>query len=234
MSWIATMRQIIRRKNKSTASPLRDQRVEDAVFDVTAFSDQFDFASLDVIRWAPAWMTRGERLLLFALVFGLRPARYLEIGTFQGGSALIVAAAMDASGSPGRIVCVDPQPQIAPDNWKRIEHRATLLQGRSPEILAHAVHVAGGTFDFALIDGDHTAAGVARDAQGVLPFLARGGYLLFHDAYFSSVARALDEFAVQNLGQVTDLGCLTREVTTQILSPSDKVYWGGLRLMRRK
>jgi len=213
---------------------LQDQRIDDTVFDVTVFGDRIDLASLDVIRWAPAWMTRAERLLLFALIFGLRPTRYLEIGTFQGGSALIVAAAMDASGTQGKMVCVDPEPQIAPDNWKRIEHRAILLQGSSPGILAQAARVVGGAFDFVLIDGDHTAAGVMRDAQGILSFLARGGYLLFHDAYFSQIARALDEFAVQNLGRVLDMGCLTREVTTQVFPSSDKVYWGGLRLMRKK
>lgn len=234
MSWIASVREIIRRRTEPTTRPPQEQPVNDAVFDVTPFFDQIDLTSLEVIRQAPAWMTRGERLLLFALIFGLRPARYLEIGTFQGGSALIVAASMDASGSHGRIVCIDPKPEIKPEDWKRIEHRGTLLQARSPEILAHAVQVVGGMIDFALIDGDHTAAGVTRDAEGVLPFLAQGGYLLFHDAYFPQVGRALDDFAKRNPEQIIDLGCLTREVTLHTLPSSDIVTWGGLRLMRKK
>jgi predicted O-methyltransferase YrrM len=204
------------------------------LIDVTGLSTEIDRDALNVISWAPAWMTRAERLLLFALIFGLRPRYYLEIGTFQGGSALIVAAAMDASGTQGKMVCVDPEPRIAPENLKRIEHRAIILRGRSPEILAKAACEISGAYDFVLIDGDHTSAGVMQDAEGVLPLLARGGYLLFHDAYFLQVARALDEFASRNVNQVLDLGCLTREITIENLSPFAKVYWGGLRLMRKK
>lgn len=232
MIWKDLLRQFIHHRGKAT-SLVGGQGIDDTLFDVTGFADQIDLTTLDVIRWAPAWMTRGERLLLFALIFALRPLRYLEIGTFQGGSALIVASAMDASGSQGKIVCVDPRPQISPENWKRIEHRAILLQGYSPGILAQAAQVVGGTFDFVLIDGDHTAVGVSRDAYGVLPFLLRGGYLLFHDAYFSEIAYTLNEFTMRNADQVIDLGYLSREVTTQT-SSSGTIHWGGLRLMRRK
>gem|GEM_PF-216174 len=223
---------LVHHRGKSIGSG-EDQEIGDTLFDVTGSADQIDLTTLDVIRWAPAWMTRGERLLLFALIFALRPLRYLEIGTFQGGSALIVTSAMDASGSQGRIVCVDPHPQISSENWKRIEHRAILLQGHSPGILSQAAQVAGGTFDFVLIDGDHTVVGVSQDAYGVLPFLAKGGYLLFHDAYFSEIAYALNEFTIHNADHVVDLGYLSREVTTQT-SSSGTVRWGGLRLMRRK
>ena len=38
-----------------------------------------------------------------------------------GGSALVVAAAMDAARYDGRIVCVDPNPNIAPEHWARLE-----------------------------------------------------------------------------------------------------------------
>src|SRR5688572_15655865 len=57
-------------------------------------------SALEVLSWAPAWLTGSERLLLFTLIYSLRPERYLEIGTLQGGSALIVSAAMDAFDSP--------------------------------------------------------------------------------------------------------------------------------------
>ena len=42
---------------------------------------------------APGWMLPSERLALYAIVYGLRPKRSLEIGTFYGGSAMIIVAA---------------------------------------------------------------------------------------------------------------------------------------------
>ena len=191
-----------------------------------------DIAALEVIRWAPVWMTRAERLLLYTLIFGLRPARYLEIGTLKGGSALIVAAAMDATDSAGRLVCIDPEPQIAPEHWSRLEHRTTLLEGFSPEILPRAQEIAGGPFDFVLVDGDHTYDGVKRDAEGVLQFVADGAYLLFHDSFFPDIARALQDFGTQYADQVVDFGTLTREITVTSQSQSDSGRWGGLRLMQ--
>jgi|FaiFalDrversion2_1042247.scaffolds.fasta_scaffold01400_2 hypothetical protein len=39
--------------------------------------------NLDIIRIAPAQLVTPERLLLYALVYGLRPKHCLEIGTAQ-------------------------------------------------------------------------------------------------------------------------------------------------------
>jgi predicted O-methyltransferase YrrM len=202
------------------------------VYDVTAFPADIDLEALDVIRWAPAWMTRAERLLLYSLVFGLRPQCYLEIGTLEGGSALIVSTAMDASGNDGRMVCVELNPQIDPEHWSRIRSRATLLQGSSPDILSDAHKTAGCPFDFVFIDGDHTYTGVLRDANGVLPFVADGAYLLFHDSFFPDVARAIDIFVAQHSNQIVDFGILTREVTLQPQPQGEPIRWGGLRMMQ--
>ncbi|HID53187.1 MAG TPA: class I SAM-dependent methyltransferase [Anaerolineae bacterium] len=221
--------QIIRR-----LAPKKDIIVESdvTVYDVTAFAGEIDLEPLAVIKWAPMWMSRAERLLIYTLTFTLRPSRYLEIGTFQGGSALVVNAAMDALGSDGRIICVDPEPRIAPENWQKIERRASLITGYSPEALPQAVDVAGGPFDFVLIDGDHTYNGVVRDANGVLPYVADGAYLLFHDSFFVDVARGIRDFARQNADQLVDFGSLTREVTFQKSAQGELVRWGGLRMMQ--
>jgi predicted O-methyltransferase YrrM len=206
--------------------------VELPVCDVTSFAAEIDLSALEVVRWAPVWMSRAERLLLFSLVFGLRPKRFLEIGTFQGGSALVIAAAMDASGTDGRLVCVDPEPQIAPEHWARIEHRTILLDEPSPDVLPRASDVAGGPFDFVLIDGDHSYVGVMRDANGVLSFVANGAYLLFHDSLFPEISQALSDFAMQNAHHIADFGTLTREVTVQPGPQGEPIRWGGLRLMQ--
>ncbi len=114
---------------------------------VTAFPPAIDLATLEMVNQAPAWITPAERLLLYTLTFCLRPARYLEIGTFKGGSAMIVVAAMEASANDGQLVCVDPHPQISDEHWARIKSRTTLLQGFSPAILPRAYEAAGGAFD---------------------------------------------------------------------------------------
>ena len=103
-----------------------------------------DLALLESIRTAPAWLTSSERLLLFSLIYSLRPRRYLEIGILFGGASLIVTKAMDASKSGGRLVLVDPEPQVAPATWAQIAHRSVILEGRSPEVLERAAAEAGG------------------------------------------------------------------------------------------
>jgi len=200
--------------------------------DVTAFAADIDLSALEVITWTPMWMSRAERLLLYTLAFCLQPTRYLEIGTFQGGSALVVAAAMDARKSDGQMICIDPEPKITPENWAKIKHRATLLTGFSPAILPQALEVAGKPFDFVLIDGDHTYQGAIRDAEGVLPYVANGGYLLFHDNFFTDVGQAIDDFVAKHPYYIVDFGCLTREVTTESLPNGETRHWGGLRLMQ--
>jgi predicted O-methyltransferase YrrM len=199
-------------------------------YDVTAHAADIDLADLEVVRWAPVWMTRAERLLLYTLTFTLRPRRYLEIGTLKGGSALLVNAALNSLQAEGRLVCVDPNPQIAPEHWQLLAARTTLLTGYSPDILPQARDTAGGPFDFILIDGDHTYQGALRDGRGVLPFAADGAYLLFHDSFFPDVACAIDELA-QHAGLV-DYGTLTREVTVQTDGAGRAVEWGGLRMLQ--
>jgi predicted O-methyltransferase YrrM len=201
-------------------------------YDVTAFAADIDLADLDVVKWAPVWMTRAERLLLYTLAFCLRPRRYLEIGTLKGGSALLVNAALTSLQAEGRLVCVDPKPEIEPEHWKILEPRTTLLTGYSPDILARACEAAGGQFDFILIDGDHSYQGVLRDARGVLPYAADGAYILCHDSFFADVARGIDEVVKQHAPEIVDFGTLTREVTVQTDSAGRAVEWGGLRLLQ--
>lgn len=220
------------RFKQKSLNTLRVNEADATVYDVTPFASEFNPEALEVIQWAPVWMSRAERLLVYTLTFTLRPSRYLEIGTFQGGSALVVTAAMDALGSDGKLVCVDPTPQITPEHWAKLEHRTALLTGYSPDILPQAVEAAGGLFDFVLIDGDHSYNGVVRDANGVLPHVANNAYLLFHDSFFPEVARGLQEFADKHADQIVDFGTLTREVTYQEAKKGSPIRWGGLRLMQ--
>jgi len=177
-------------------------------------------------------MSMGERVVLYALVYGLRPDRVLEIGTFRGGSSMIISAALDDVGS-GNLVCVDPVPQVAPDNWAQIEHRATMLAGPSPAILDQATAAAGGRFDFALIDGDHSYDGVIADIEGTLPLMADDAHILFHDAHYFEVAEALVETLTRHPDVLIDCGMISTEQTQDPASGGERpVIWGGLRMLR--
>jgi predicted O-methyltransferase YrrM len=214
------------------ASPLVSAKQDYPLCDVTATFAEFDLSSMAVITTAPVWMTRAERLLLYTLTFTLRPTRYLEIGTLRGGSALIVAAALDHLNSDGRLICVDPAPQIEPDHWQQLAPRTTLLTGYSPDVLREARRLAGGPFDMVLIDGDHSYQGAIRDAAGVLEFVADGAYLLFHDCFFPEVGQAIDDFVAEHPNHLLDHGPLTREITTEARDNGPALTWGGLRMLQ--
>ena len=185
-----------------------------------------------IVYTTPAQMTMSERVVLYALVFGLRPHRCLEIGTAQGGSALVIGAALDDVGT-GHLVSVDRNPMIAPHHWAELRHRATVVKGSSPEALAEAARAAGAGFDLALIDGDHERSGVVRDVEATMPILARGAYLVFHDAHYYGVAKAIDDVLERHPDRLTDCGLVSVEQTPEDrVEAGHPVVWGGLRLLR--
>jgi predicted O-methyltransferase YrrM len=185
---------------------------------------------LHVLHSAPAWLSNEERVVLYGLVGGIRPERVLEVGTFQGGSTLIMCAALDDLDA-GAITCVDPNPRIAPETWAAIEHRATVVTGPSPEALAEAREVAGGPFDLAFIDGDHSHEGVVRDFEGTLPLLADEAHLLFHDARWRDVRSGIDAVVRAHPGRLHDAGLVSTAMSI-VEQDGDRQEWGGIRLVR--
>jgi precorrin-6B methylase 2 len=188
--------------------------------------------SLQIIYETPAQLLLPERVLLYSLVYGLRPTVAVEIGTSEGGAALIICAAMDAAGC-GKLVCVDPTPKIAQDNWLRLAHRAVLLEGPSPEALSQVSELVGGQFDFVFIDGDHSYEAVLRDVEATIQFLRPTGYLLLHDAHFTDVREAIDEALRRSPRDLIDCGLLSVEPSlTEDFYKEKPIVWGGLRLLR--
>jgi predicted O-methyltransferase YrrM len=178
---------------------------------------------------APVWMTFPERVVLYSTVFGTRPRRTLEIGTYRGGSSVIIVAALDDVGA-GELVCVDPVPQIAADTWRRIKHRATVIEGSSPGALENLAPTPEDRFQLVLIDGDHSLEGVLRDVEGVLPLVDDEAVLLFHDAHFSKVDEGLRRVLAIHADRLIDCGLVSNLATPDDASPG--VTWGGLRQLR--
>lgn len=172
-------------------------------------------------------MPAGERVLLHGLTVGLAPQRILEIGTFQGGSTLIMCAALDDL-QEGRIVCVDPHPRVADETWQSIRHRATIVAEPSPVAVTKALELAGQPFDFVLIDGDHSRESVDQDIDATIAVLADDAHMIFHDAHYYEVQEAIDAALIRHPGRFDDAGLVSRAETVD----ENGIRWGGLRLLR--
>lgn len=151
---------------------------------------------LHIVLDAPTEMSFEERLFLYALTRGTVPERVLEIGTSQGGSAAIFASALESNGT-GMVVGIDPMPRIELHDGAFYD-RFHLITGHSPGAIAEAAEIAGGPFDIVLIDGIHIYQQALDDVTAVLPHLAEGAYLLFHDSFHFGVSEAIRELVEGN------------------------------------
>jgi len=108
-----------------------------------------------------------------------------EIGSFQGVSAAIIAAAMPPG---GLLYCIDPWLPMNAFNpllaifqrhvrRKNVSHKIQVLRGSSRE-MADRIPAP---LDFMFIDGDHSSAGIAFDWTLVKLKLKPGGYVCLHD-----------------------------------------------------
>jgi predicted O-methyltransferase YrrM len=172
-------------------------------------------------------MLAPEREFLSAFIYSVAPKRVLEIGTHQGGSAAVIVTSMNRLNS-GVLTCIDPDPLIAKDLWQFLCRRTTLIKDRSPGAIP-LVSEEGDKFDIIFIDGDHTFDGVCADIDGALPVLRSGGYILFHDAHFPDVERAINKKLAQS-SNLIDCGLVSTGYTTDEAGNR----WGGLRLLRSK
>jgi predicted O-methyltransferase YrrM len=173
---------------------------------------------------APTHLPIADRLVLYALVRGTRPERVLEIGSALGGSASIMAAAMEDAGR-GRIVGLDPLPRIdarAP----RYHGRFTLITARAPEGIEAARQAAGGNFDLVYYDGPNVYSEVKRIIDALIPHLADPARLLFDNGLHFGVHEAVRE-AIEHEPRLHDAGFLT--VTPEL---HEHVAYLGLRLVR--
>jgi predicted O-methyltransferase YrrM len=160
----------------------------------------------------PARLKNSERLRGFALRAGLVPPRpmhseaesellarvargrrtVVEIGTYEGSSAVVFARAMDRDATLHLIDSYEGNALLF--GWKgteratrRVMERATRERG-GPRVEWHVARsetVAegwSGPIDLLFIDGDHSEEGTRRDWEGFSPHVVVGGVVIFHDA----------------------------------------------------
>ena len=175
-----------------------------------------------------ALLEPDEKIMLYALVRGLRPTNILEIGSAFGGSARIIHQAMLANGC-GNLHCVDINPQPELEVFADALPDVTLIKGSSWDLYTSRRDAeTNALFDFVFIDGDHSYRGVKQDIECAISMSELGAVLLFHDAHNPEVKRAIGD-SLHYFG--VDCGILT------VHAPVDKntnTTWGGLRMLRLK
>ena len=157
---------------------------------------------------AAGFLPEDEALALYrAALAGARLGPLVEIGTYQGKSAILLAAAARVAGrklvtvdhhrgseehQPGWAyhdpALVDPMvgrvdtlpPARRALALAGVEKEVVMVVGRSPEV---AALWPGAGFGFVFIDGGHTDEAARADYDGWAPLVARGGVLAIHDVF---------------------------------------------------
>ena len=184
---------------------------------------------LGVLDSTNAQMLPRERLYLYATILALAPERCLEVGVSQGGSTRIIHAALTDLGR-GRLVALDPEPALAYPA-ETLADVVTFLTGPSPAALEQARDLAGGLFDFVLLDGDHSEEGVRRDLDGLAAVTRPGALILAHDAYCPSVAAGIKAALKGGTGYV-DVGVVSTTRHPGRVG-NNEVVFAGFRLLVR-
>ena len=182
------------------------------------------FSGIDACRDDLAALAVRERLLLYALVFALAPDRVLEIGTFKGGSARIVSAALNDLGRGGRLVTIDPFPELIEIDWSSVAHNAQSVKGYFPRDFQRSSALRDLRFDLVFVDGDHSHEGLLADLRYLPRILRRDSYVLLHDASHPEVGRAIDE-------SIAECGYRDCGKVARITNISEGEPYGGMRLL---
>jgi len=143
----------------------------------------------------------GDRRALYYLVRSLRPRTVLEVGTHVGASTVHIAAALAAlrAEDPAQrrqLTTVDIVDVNDPSTKPWLELGSRHSPAELVEQLGYSDLVTFKTqnsldylaqcderFDFAFLDGFHTATHVLHEIPAALARLAQGGYILLHDYY---------------------------------------------------
>lgn len=107
-----------------------------------------------------------------------RGANYLEVGAASGGTARVLDDLCDF----GRVFVVDDNRHLrAPERVNTLPHAVEFVGDSHGDACRMQLKQWRTSFDCILIDADHSYSGVRQDTDLVLPHLARGGVIAYHD-----------------------------------------------------
>jgi predicted O-methyltransferase YrrM len=180
---------------------------------------------LGIIYNAPTHLSTPERLFLYTLVRGTLPHRVLEIGTALGGSAAIIAAAMEDNGV-GIIIGIDPERRVNP-NLPRYHGRFHLIQSVAPRGVEEAARLAGGKFELVFYDGPNVQTATRNIIAAIIPHLSERAYIVVDNGFHYGVHQALTE-AIKTDERLHDCGF----VCVKLGVHDRHVAYNGLQLVR--
>jgi hypothetical protein len=138
--------------------------------------------AVESVEPLPGWLLDDDAMKLYELAHDA-DGPVLEIGTYRGKSAILMATALRDAGRPGLIVSLDVDREGL--DAAHAEATARGLADRIAFVHATAEVLFRSRPAFApavvFLDGDHSRRGVARDLRALEPRVPRGGILLFHD-----------------------------------------------------
>lgn len=166
-------------------------------------------AVMDAPTKIPGWFHHGSKIL--ELIEQHRPKVCVELGTWQGASAVPVARAIQRWG--GTLTCVDTwSGQLNEDGGTLVGKAPVMLLSCAramvdagvganvrliPSMTGAAAVVWSEPIDFLYIDADHSYLGVWQDLVGWVPHVRPRGLIVGDDygnAIYPGVKQAWDEF----------------------------------------
>jgi predicted O-methyltransferase YrrM len=143
-----------------------------------------------------------ERLALYEMArASLSTNVFVEIGSYLGATAVVLAAAIQKSGR-GKVYCIDTWQNDAMSegkwdtfgvfqkNIQRWDEIVVPVVGRSD----HVDLPIKNDVDLVFIDGDHTYPAVKHDIEKYACLVREGGFLALHDqSFYPSVTKAMGE-----------------------------------------
>ena len=172
-------------------------------------------------RWQ---MTYGERAALEGLASSAKPRLAIEVGTAQGGSLDCIAEHADEVHS---FDLVEPSEPLPPN----VTHHTGDSRETLPRVLGEFAD-AGRNVEFALVDGDHTAAGVRADLDCVLRSPAVDfALVVLHDTMNEEVRSGIRASGLESIPGVVYADLDFVPGYTARGGPFAGQLWGGLGLV---
>jgi predicted O-methyltransferase YrrM len=134
------------------------------------------------VRELPGWLLDDDAMKLYELAY-FSEGPILEIGTYRGKSAILMARALRDAEQEGPVVSLDVDRDalrvarsLADD--RGLADRIALVRGTAESLFRAQPDLRPA---FVFLDGDHSRRGVARDLSALRDRVPTSGLLLLHD-----------------------------------------------------
>jgi len=134
---------------------------------------------------------------LYGLVRAVKPLNAIEVGTFEGFSAVNIAQALKDN-NQGILWTIDCENYFPQDIFKsyKVEKWINQVIGFSPEMLEKIV--SENNIDFAFLDGEHTGTAVFNELEVLHKYFKAGSYIAGHDyTRYGEIKQVVDDFVTK-------------------------------------